>query len=130
MYKIQVLEGMEVGPQSTTLKNIYLTKARIYPKIIPQKHKKYLEFLNYIYKLNFIIFAVSSIVLLGHRKRTPETFKKITFMTGLFYFSFLFLDWRMRNVYIYSYMELRKTKSEEEIIKMINAVSTKTKIIV
>jgi hypothetical protein len=130
MYGIQVLKGMEVGPKRTTLKNIYLTKARIYPVIIPKKHKIYIDTFRFLYKLNFVVFSFSSIYLLGYKKRTPDSFKKLTFISGIFYFTFLFLDWRMRLCYNDSFDELRKIKSEEEIVNLINSVSTKTRIII
>jgi hypothetical protein len=50
------------------------------------------------------------------------------YLTSLYFFSYLLLNHKLNKLYLDSYHELRKNKSDEEIIININNISTKTKI--
>jgi len=82
--------------------------------------------------LNFGIFMISLYVLIKKHKfiRSNELSNKIMFLTSIWYFSSIFLNWRMGAVYNEAYENLKSRYQEEEIIKLINDHSKKTHILI
>jgi hypothetical protein len=81
-------------------------------------------------KLNFWIYLATILITLGLEgfRRNNSSFRNLMYITSLYFLSYILLDWKLKKLYFDSYYELRKNKSEEDIILNINNISTKTKI--
>lgn len=122
----------EIIPQKLSLKSIYVGKARVYPILLPGKYKRDVDAINLALKLNFGVFLLTALGLAKKDKfvKSNELYNKIMFVGGIWYFSSIFLNWKNNAIYSEAYQNLASRYSEQEIVKMINDHSKKTKILV
>lgn len=100
--------------------------------LLPAKYKKTIEIIDFCGKLNLAIYLISMFVMYKKANfvKSNELSNKLMIVSGIWYFSFVMINWKLNGLYSDSYETLASSYSEREMIKMINKYSKFTKIFV